>query len=271
MLKSVAKKVIPEGKLKQTLRHIYRHFMFYNISRFDKSVSITHDTSAYTYSFIQNPINGVVMKFPNFDINPLFAIPIDLPGYFDSNHRNHKVFIDAGGFPGDYSMAVAQLYPNARIIALEPDPLNREYMNQALRMNNLQNKVEVLPYAISNKSKTMNIRQNQVGSHLVHLGKDDGKPTTKVKTRTIEDLLSEISTFPSSEIHIKMDIEGAEVESICASKNILKYGINFSIAAYHIMNNKRKSYELLMPFFEEQNYKTLLQNPRHLTLIASRK
>lgn len=271
MLKSIAKKVIPEGKLKQTLRQINRHLIFYKTSRFDKSVTITHKDHSFHYKFNSDPINGVEMKFPNFDISPFFATPIDLPGYFYNNHSKNKVFIDAGSFPGDYSMTIAQLYPDARIIAIEPDPLNKEYMNQVLRMNNLSNRIEVFPYALSGKSNKMYIRQHQIGSHLSHLGEDNGKPLIEVETRSIEDLLSEISVTPSSDVHIKMDIEGAEVESIYASKNALRHGINFSIAAYHLMHNNRQTHEILKPFFEEQGYNARLQSPRHLTLIANKK
>ena len=58
----------------------------------------------------------------------LGSIPIEVEGYFASdNINNSDVIVDAGAYPGDFSIMAAKKYRSKRIIALEPNPQNMEY------------------------------------------------------------------------------------------------------------------------------------------------
>jgi len=139
--------------------------------------------------------------------------------------RNDEIFLDCGAFDGDSIRAfierTGQRY--RRIIALEPDPANRDALRRFAESS--IHDLAILPFAVCNYSGTGSFdAKGSVGSSL---SASDGGMS--VECRRIDDLVDlEAPTF------IKMDIEGAELDALeGARQTIRKARPILAICAYH--------------------------------------
>ena len=69
---------------------------------------------------------------------------------------------------------------------------------------------------------------------------------------------------------IKMDIEGAEMETIRGCQNILlRDDVNLAIASYHLVNGKKTCFKVER-LLKEMGFKTKTAFPEHLTTYATK-
>lgn len=118
-----------------------------------------------------------------------------------------KIIIDAGANIGLSSIYFALKYPNARIIALEPEPTNFELLAQ-----NVQPYPAITPVRVAlwNKEGEVSIGDPE-GTASVKSGfVVQEKSGTKVRAVTMETLMRELD-IPAIDL-AKIDIEGAELE-----------------------------------------------------------
>jgi FkbM family methyltransferase len=142
--------------------------------------------------------------------------------------REDEVFMDCGAFDGDsirlFLERARQQY--RRIIALEPDPNNREALMTFVQAPGKPlYDVSILPYAVSDHSGTVLFNANgSVGSSLSTSGLG-----ITVECRRIDELADlEAPTF------IKMDIEGAEPDALEGAKETLRNARPIlAVCAYH--------------------------------------
>ena len=118
-------------------------------------------------------------------------------------------FVDVGGNKGDFSLIAARATgDNARILCLEPEPGNIEWIGKSVAKNKYTS-IEVIQAALAEKD----------GEETLFLGAKSGWHTLiedpslvvgelKVTTRTLDGLLAERG-IESVDI-IKIDVEGAE-------------------------------------------------------------
>jgi FkbM family methyltransferase len=129
------------------------------------------------------------------ELHGYFQVPLIRPG---------NTVLDLGAFPGDFSVVASRMVGSkGRIYAFEPEPSNREYLSQLLSANKIRN-VEVMDYAVSNKSGYGRISSEGPGSNLL---RSEG---TLVSTITIDELMK---TLGKADV-IKTDIEGSEIEAV---------------------------------------------------------
>ncbi len=142
--------------------------------------------------------------------------------------REDEVFMDCGAFDGDsirlFLKRAGQQY--CRIIALEPDPDNREALTRfAQSLEKRVHNISILPFAVSDHSGKVAFNANRsAGSSL-----SKGERCIRVECRRIDDLADfGAPTF------IKMDIEGAEPDALeGARETIRKTRPILAICAYH--------------------------------------
>ena len=80
---------------------------------------------------------------------------------------------------------------------------------------------------------------------------------------TLDDLVAEIK--PERLDMIKMDIEGAEIEALKGAVNTMeKYAPKFSIASYHVKDNKKTCF-WIENFLREKGYSVQTFFPPHMT------
>ncbi len=114
-----------------------------------------------------------------------------------------SVIIDAGAFIGDLSCHWATLYPQARIICLEPNPDNYCYAKK--NISHYSPNVTLMNKGLWSKPGQLSVAGDQMGSHLIAT---DEPGTTRVEVIDIPSLIREMEL---SHIDVlKLDIEGSE-------------------------------------------------------------
>ena len=124
------------------------------------------------------------------------------------------VVVDIGANIGSFSIYSA--YRGAEVYAIEPEPHNLEALKNNIAINNMQEKIHVLPYAIGDHKGTVVISDEGGGSTIM-----DDNIGSEVELMSFD---SVFELYRLQEVDIlKIDVEGAEVEIILgASKDNLQ-------------------------------------------------
>lgn len=144
-----------------------------------------------------------------FDYGALIAMFessfIEREYYFTTSSKNPIIF-DIGSNIGISVLYFKHYYPNAKIVAFEPDPTTYAVLKKNIEQNHFQN-VQLHEIAISDKKSTAPffMDRNNPGSLTMSL-KKERLPKDMVAVKT--DLLSSYIHFPID--LLKMDVEGSE-------------------------------------------------------------
>lgn len=274
LVAGAAKKFIPESKFKDILRKSYKEIWPYIKNAhvlFSRAVSLNYSKvdDAEILEFKEGILRSERIIFPRPLFRHALTASFELPGYFHGGMIDETALvIDAGAFPGEYTVVAARQARNGRVLALEPDPSNRANLKYFLSINNIHN-VEVLPLALDRATGIAQFLQNKESSRII---KDEevhkSRNVISVRTICLDDLLDGQLNGPP--LTVKMDIEGAEYGFMEGAQKTLKRGAHFAIAAYHLVN-RQQTHIFLRRDFEGRGYDVYVCNPRHLTLIASPK
>lgn len=119
------------------------------------------------------------------------------------------VFLDIGAYVGWYALRAARAVgPRGLVIALEPDPTNRQQLEKNLSLNQVMN-CEVVPVAAW--SSTGRVRW-RLGEEPVWHKIDEQEGSEVTEAARIDDLVTRRNLVRVD--WIKMDIEGGEVEAL---------------------------------------------------------
>lgn len=139
---------------------------------------------------------------------------INQPQYFLRDilrPTEHEVFVDCGGYIGDTVMGFIKFVRKKYdwIYMLEPDEAN---IDKAQRILKKWDNIDIIPYASYSRKDTMHFN---TGKGVVSSLEADGDVT--IPCESLDNLLGDKRiTF------IKMDIEGAELESLKGAEKIIK-------------------------------------------------
>lgn len=159
------------------------------------------------------------------------------------------ICIDVGGWIGYYSILLAR--KASKVIVLEPDIRNQQYLDYNIKKNNIQN-IMVLPYALDVKDGKgrLAIAPNTTGNSLQRQEHPVGF-TLEVTTRKLSTLMKEIG---ESQIDlIKMDIEGVEFPIIKNLGDDVFDRVDNWIIECHIKDPNEQNN--LQKIFEKHGYK----------------
>ena len=129
------------------------------------------------------------------------------------NYQNDTYFLDIGANIGFFSLYLSRLIPDAKIVAIEPDPYNADRLKKNIAINNFQN-IQVCEYAISDNNGigilNRNVSKNRGGSSLLisQLPWQKIEVTEEVTCKTLYSVIYENNIKKISVI--KLDIEGYE-------------------------------------------------------------
>jgi len=126
-----------------------------------------------------------------------------------------RVIVDAGANVGLFACWAAIRNPRARIYAIEPSPDNIGRLVEHLRMNGLEDRVQLFESALSASERTVWLADNPNGSQMRHV---TSKPTDGGRTVPALPLAEVLARVPEERIDfLKVDIEGSEYEVLMAA------------------------------------------------------
>lgn len=130
--------------------------------------------------------------------------------------------IDVGANIGYYVTIAARVLQKSRIFAIEPAPTNVELLTKNVRLNGLEDRVDIIQAACSNftgksplyLSTQSNVHSMEMVSHK----------WIEVPTWRLDDLVGYKGITPEDINVVRMDTEGHELEIIEGMEGILGYG-----------------------------------------------
>jgi FkbM family methyltransferase len=150
------------------------------------------------------------------------------------------LFMDIGADIGTFSVTVGNQfknYKNLHIIAFEPAESSYSILKENLRINNLQDKVEIYRLALfseDNREIDFHFNPDAPGSSGLKFP-DSPLASQKVTTKTLDSVLNgKAEAFDV--LILKMDVEGVETEVIKGGKNILNAGKDIYLLVEDFIN-----------------------------------
>lgn len=128
---------------------------------------------------------------------------------------------DIGGNVGTYAISTLLLYPQARVVTVEPTLRNRVFLEHNAKQNNVAQRLTVLPHAISSDGRTLYIQwreKNPASSRVVDKKKKGQRYVEEVPTRSLQAILEELGEFVNV---VKIDCEGCEQEVLLGTPALM--------------------------------------------------
>jgi len=129
-----------------------------------------------------------------------------------------KLIIDVGAHCGIASLFFKTAYPEAKIIAIEPNPNILTMLEENIWQNSLSN-IEVWPYAIGQKAGKQKLFSAAEEWYSVSSLRPDRQSTSQSLVEVIT-LSSVLKKFPQVDL-LKIDIEGEEKKVLTEAKDFL--------------------------------------------------
>lgn len=148
----------------------------------------------------------------------------------DFKYIKDKCVIDAGAGFGETSVILAQHNGNGKVLAFEPTSSSREFVVKNSALNNLQDRVEALPYGLSNFNgeAKFNMCENHPTSNTLSLENNmtannsfEYKSEETIPVRTLDSIVEERPEIGKIGL-IKVDIEGEERNFIDGAEEVLR-------------------------------------------------
>ena len=170
--------------------------------------------------------------------------PPELTGLNRFSKDTQPFVLDCGGHIGSFSMYIKSMWPNAKILAMEPVPENLELFTKNMARNSFTN-VNVIPYALYGESGTFYIDLAGKQFDAVHVTSE--KPAhyefITIEAKTLSEVVVEHS-LPVIDL-MKLDIEGAEYHTFEHSLDALAKRVRRIIMEFHPAGDVAKRNEIM--------------------------
>jgi FkbM family methyltransferase len=169
---------------------------------------------------------------------------------------NNPLIIDCGANIGLSVLYFKMLYPNAGIIAFEPDAGNFALLEKNVRNNNLTD-VTLHNAAVWIHNDTIHFASS--GSEASHISAEPVVESVSVKAFRLADLLQQHSTVA----FLKIDIEGAEEAVLKDCANSLDRVQNLFLE-YHGKTKETQKLNTILGIIQNAGFSTYVQNAADL-------
>jgi FkbM family methyltransferase len=140
----------------------------------------------------------------------------EMYGFIDAS-RSARVLFDVGAHKGLFSLVFCALNNLNRAIAYEPSPALSASARTLASMNEFENRMTVLDYAIGQIKTPMSVSLDS--SEFIRF--EDGESfnqKVQIEMTTLDDECERLGIYPDI---IKIDIEGYEYEALSGARNLL--------------------------------------------------
>jgi FkbM family methyltransferase len=189
-----------------------------------------------SYKFMKISNQKVQFFVPNSLVNwrveTFYSKEPETLKWIDSFNKNQKfIFWDIGSNIGLYSIYNAIKNQNSKTISFEPSTSNLRVLSRNISLNNLQNKIEIMPLALTNQNNiflNMNEKNFVEGGALNSFGETynfEGKQfEAEMKYKTFGTSIDYIIEKNILEIpdYIKVDVDGIEHLILKSGERVLK-------------------------------------------------
>jgi FkbM family methyltransferase len=192
--------------------------------------------------------------------------------------KNDMVFVDMGANQGEFSIVLASLLTEGKVISFEPIEAIRQDLEVNIRLNNLKN-IIVCPCGVSDTEGAVPIytsedleRQQSLHEGLGTLFQTEyrSKLVETIALRRFDDVFAETGLTRLDAI--KIDIEGAELFALKGSENTIKqYKPRYILVELNQETSKAAGYNVsdVVSFIEKLGYKWY-ELSKHGKLIPAR-
>jgi FkbM family methyltransferase len=161
------------------------------------------------------------------------------------------VIVDAGAYIGDLTCHWATRFPDARIIALEPNPTSYEFAKR--NIDHYQPRITVLPAGLGATEGRCGIAGSEMGTHLVA---SHDSVDASIEVTTIEAILT-AQNIQHIDL-LKMDIEGSEEDVLANADNWIGR-VTMLVVEFHGEAMEQKSIAKMSSFgFDYRRYRSLI-------------
>jgi len=176
--------------------------------------------------------------------------------------KKNDVVIDIGANTGYYALRLSSLVgKDGKVIAIEPDLQTFNTLTKNCELNNILN-VNIHNIAISNSNGEITFHQSlfHSGTSSMFVNEEDKSEMNEVivKTATLDDLIKEKYDKIA---WIKIDVEGAELEVLKGSSNVLAKTENIIIEVHeHILKQNNENSNEILEILKKNGFKITLLN-----------
>jgi FkbM family methyltransferase len=197
----------------------------------------------------ENIMGFTIQFFTHPQLIDLFEEIFIFQVYDFANSTPRPLIVDCGSNIGLSVLYFKKIYPDARIIAFEPDPETFALLEENIQRNNLSD-ISAFNVALQdNEGEMVLYKKHQTpGSLTMSLIGSPGNLQTTIQSRKLSDYIHDTATI------IKIDVEGSEVSIITDLIQNQKIGlVEKMIIEYHPSITKRPTEEFIS-MIEQHNF-----------------
>jgi FkbM family methyltransferase len=209
------------------------------------------------HDMARNQASSVFLDDNEFDIADGFSfywmhkeIYLD-QSYLFRAQRDNPLIIDCGSNYGVSILWFKKNYPDAKIVGVEADPVVFDMLYRNISRRNFPD-VKLLHRAVSSKSGHVPFHCLGADSGRIHAGSPDGISSSSeiidVPTVLLDDLIGEDEVD-----FLKIDIEGAELDVISASKKLNR--VKQMFIEYHSFIDVPQQLSRLLSILEDSGFR----------------
>ena len=173
---------------------------------------------------------------------------IDCIYKFNTKQKIPKI-IDCGSNYGTSLVYFKSLYPRSEIIGIEPDPNIFTILEKNINIRKY-NGVTLINKAVSSKKGKVKFFIEGADGGRIH-SMSESKGSYEIETLRLDDVIDDEIDF------LKMDIEGAETDTICGLKKINR--IKEIFIEYHSFADKNQTLGKLLNFLKQSGFRYYIQ------------
>ena len=136
-----------------------------------------------------------------------------------------RTFVDIGANIGLVSLAVLAGVPDASVFAFEPGPHQHALLAETIRLNRLEDRLSLYPWALADKSGTATFAVHSTvhaaGDGLIDTGRSGTARYVPVRTETLDHWWHDHARPPIAVA--KIDVEGAELLTLRGADSVIRH------------------------------------------------
>jgi len=179
--------------------------------------------------------------------------------YKFNTEKKNPLIIDCGANMGLSVIYCKELYPDAKVIAFEPERTIHSYLQKNVHSLGLKD-VQLVSKAVWSKNETLMFRNEGADASRIASGIDKNEDFSS----TYEVEAVRLSEFIDREVDfLKLDIEGAEVEVMKEIEPKLRYVKNIFVE-YHSFEKSAQELNVLLDILSRNNFHYYIDSPNRM-------